>query len=586
MRHYSFFALIILLKTFASADDVADKGMAFLENHCAACHGDDNAYPGLDMRDRTTLLAPTEKNEAPFIVPEKPEESRIWRVVHSHEPSQMPPEDQDQPSKQELDDLKKWIEAGAPFPKAERPQRNFIGENTIVDLVLKDLRELPQNDRAFVRYFSLLHLWNDPAAPDTQLNLTRAAVSKLMNSLSSQPRIAVPHAVDPDKLILRIDLRHYGWNHETHWLALLKSYPYGLRIRGEAANRIYEMTFCDIPYLRADWFVHSAPRPKLYHQLLTFTDRVGLPENVGTLERILGVDLRRNIETDRVWRAGFSGKKSGVSDHNRIVERHDARYGYYWPSYDSAGDSNRQNFSRFPLGPAFSDGGNLGAFDHDGGEFLFSLPNGLQGYMLAKANGERLDVGPQEIVRDPNQFGGNYNITNAISCMGCHKHGMIQFNDTIRAQYENRVGDIADKVRRIYPTKTTMDELLQDDRDRFMRALQKACGSFLKQGDDTEKDIAQFAEPITTISRRYEHELFLTDVARELNLPREKSTAQSSGIKATEAELETVIKFSDRFQRFELLPLTVGEPITRQQWEQVFHPVARELGVGIPRIVN
>ncbi len=581
-----FLGLLLFPLLSANADEVAQKGVAFLEKHCASCHGDDNAYTGLDMRDRATLLRPLDNGEDPFIVPGKPEESRLWKVINDHDPLQMPPEDQDQPSKQEIADLKAWIDAGAEFPKAERPERTSVGEKLIVRIVLADLEELPENKRAFTRYFSLLHLWNDPSIPEEELRLTQAAVSKLINSFSSLPRIAVPIKVDDDGLVLRIDLRDYGWKHEHHWMELLKKYPFALTVRSGEADRLYELTHCEIPYLRADWFVHTAARPELYHKLVTLPDYQGIPERVGTLERLLGVDLQANFDNDRIWRAGFSGKKSGVSDHNRIVERQDARYGYYWPSYDSAGDQERQNFSRFPLGPKFPGRQNFGAFDHDGGEFIFSLPNGLQGYMLAKSTGERIDAGPQSIVRDPNQYGGTYDILNGISCIGCHKHGMRTFTDAIRSQFEDRSGDIADKVRRLYPKKEDMDRLVTQDRERFLRALQQACGPFLKQGDDTDKDITKFPEPITTIAKKYDQELMLADVARELGLPESREEAEAEGIKATAGQLETVIGFSETFRKFELRPLTAGEPITRKQWEQAFAPVARELGIGLPFIVN
>ena len=116
---------------------------------------------------------------------------------------------------------------------------------------------------------------------------------------------------------------------------------------------------------------------------MTLPDYVGIPERLEVLEHLMGVDLYRDFDQDKIWRAAFSGEKSGVSDHNRMVERHDSKYGYYWPSYDSAGDSDRQNFFKFPLGPEFPGRSNPGAFKHDGGEMIFSLPNRLQAYMLA-----------------------------------------------------------------------------------------------------------------------------------------------------------------------------------------------------------
>jgi hypothetical protein len=81
---------------------------------------------------------------------------------------------------------------------------------------------------------------------------------------------------------------------------------------------------------------------------------------------------------------------------------------------------------RFPLGP----GGEHG-FDHDGGETIFSLPNGFQGYLLDNAKGELLDKGPKTIVFD--QSPKDLAVTNSISCMGCHDQGMRKAKDEVRA---------------------------------------------------------------------------------------------------------------------------------------------------------
>ena len=77
-------------------------------------------------------------------------------------------------------------------------------------------------------------------------------------------------------------------------------------------------------------------------------------------------------------RAG--AQRSGVSQNNRIIERHPIRTGYFWTTYDFAGTRDRQNIFSFPVGPS-----NEG-FKHDGTVSMFSLPNGFLGYFLANAS--------------------------------------------------------------------------------------------------------------------------------------------------------------------------------------------------------
>src|SRR5207248_3276926 len=125
------------------------------------------------------------------------------------------------------------------------------------------------------------------------------------------------------------------------------------------------------------------------------------------LRKWLQVDLLANFRDDKLWRAGFQA--SGVSGQNRCVERHDSPVGvYYWESYDFKPRRPRASLTRFPLGPAFA--GNefaKQAFTHDGGEMIFGLANGLQGYFLADGKGKRINEGPIDVVRDELQTSGS-----------------------------------------------------------------------------------------------------------------------------------------------------------------------------------
>ena len=261
---------------------LAERGLKFLDTFCHRCHGVDFRHPGLDMHDRATLLRPKAKDEVPFVVPGKPEESRLWQVVVKHDPQQMPPEKQKQPTDADKELLRQWIASGFEFPASQRPARSYLGEESVLAAIAEDLDAQPATQRRFLRYFSSWHLWNDPAVSDDQLRLTRAAVSKLINSLSRQKRIVPARLVDTDGLVLAVDLRDYGWT-ERHWLTLLEpnsaekyaGYPFGLQRGDEVAQKVYELTYCQLPYVRADWFVRNASRPPLYHDLLALAHEVG-----------------------------------------------------------------------------------------------------------------------------------------------------------------------------------------------------------------------------------------------------------------------------------------------------------------------
>ena len=218
----------------------------------------------------------------------------------------------------------------------------------------------------------------------------------------------------------------------------------------------------DIPAIHVDWFVAQASLPPLYHDLLS------LPLTDRELETRLEVDVIRNLINApgvRVWRAGTNN--SGVSNNNRVIERHTSRYGAYWKSYDFAGSVGTQNIFTHPL-----------SFTHDGGEVIFNLPNGLQAYYVTNASGFRLDDAPINIVSNP--AASDPTVRNGLSCFGCHTEGMKTFEDEVRSVIESNATPAYDKEQalRLYVEQSEINALLQEDTDRYKEALEATGGTF------------------------------------------------------------------------------------------------------------
>ena len=246
-------------------------------------------------------------------------------------------------------------------------------------------------------------------------------------------------------------------------------YPYEIEfnaptqtaLREKLAN-LRETMACEVPFVHVDWFIATASLPPLYHDIL------GLPETDRELETRLEINVVENIRNapgKRVWRAGFND--SGVSNHNRVVERHDSRYGAYWKSYDFAGSVGTQNIFTHPL-----------SFTHDGGEIIFNLPNGLQAYYLADAGGRRIDEAPINIVSNP--AASDPTVRNGLSCIGCHTEGMKDFQDTVRGviQRNANLPFNKDRALQLYTDKATMDRLVSEDTGRYRKALEATGGVF------------------------------------------------------------------------------------------------------------
>ena len=500
----------------------------------------------------------------------------IQRIVEGEMP---PPGETPRPGIEELGALWRWVDGQAPdFPKDETP-RQPVALASVLAAVREHLRDAA--DRPFLRFFTLHNLANNPASSSDDLRIARAALSKAVNSLSRKPRIVVPKPLDPGRTIFVVNIAELGWDYRL-WTAIEQEYPYGLRYDSHPSQdlrlldrEIRRETGAILPVIRADWFIATATRPPLYHVLLR------LPRTAVELELELGVDIAsdfRHPRLERIARAGFP--KSGVSGQNRLVERHEIAAaagtgGAYWKSNDFKPTNGRSNLARFPLGPLglFAEGEHPfpdQAYVHDGGEIIFSLPNGLQAYLLVDGKDRRIDVGPIDVVSDALKTSGTAEIVNGVSCMACHKNGMIPFEDTIRKG--NAVFDSAkDLVERLYPEKAAMDGLLEQDANRFLGALEQAVGPFLREGADKDKPIGEFPEPIGELARSYRlGYLDLKTVGAELDVPNPREVVERVG--------------STPLKRLGLEGLLEkGGVVSRAEWEAInghslMQELARELG--------
>jgi hypothetical protein len=484
-----------------AADSLATKAQAILKTNCYRCHGQEGMAKGGFgyVLDREKLVA---RNK---ISPSKPAESEIYQRVLKGE---MPPASQKtRPSSEDLVVLRQWIEAGAPAASVSTAPRTFVSEADVIRLIYADLQSINPRQRRFVRYVTLTNLYN-AGRPEQEMETHRLALTKLLNSLSWHPRIGRLRPIDAAETIYRIDLRDYQWNARL-WDRILAFYPYRIPYNSAEAKACAVATGSELPHVRGDWFIATASRAPLYYDLLQ------LSTNERELERQLRVDVLSNIDEETALRAGFND--SGVSKNNRLIERHDAAFGAYWRSYDFSDNLDRQNLFDHPLGPA--PGQN--SFVHAGGEIIFNLPNGLQGYLLVDGNGRRVDRAPVEIVSDPNR--PDRFVESGLSCMSCHVRGIIPKADQVRAHVEKNPNAFSktdtEIVKALYPPEGKLRGLMDADADRYLKALAKT--------GLTINDV----DPVSAMARRYEATVDLALAAADIGLQAEefsKRLAQSA----------------------------------------------------------
>jgi mono/diheme cytochrome c family protein len=497
--------------------------LKIMESRCGACHGTNATEPKKFqfINDLKRLRESSMVNLSVL------EDSKLYTVIKDGD-MPYPTKAEKQAGKtpvpltdEETATVLSWLRNGAPLPSGEvapaaqpganitqgtpppPPARSLVTPADEVTAALADLQTVPREDQADVRYVSISPQHNNAAIKDDAVleNLRRGA-RKMLNSLSTGPRIATFPEVGPQKTLLRVRLSELGWD-AVLWDSVASHYPNA--IDTGVSTALGTACHATVPILRADWMAANATRPPLYHDILR------LPKTQQELERQLGVNVNDNIARGNAIRAGFS--KSGVSLANRMVERHDlGRGGSYWASYDFSKSNARGNLLQFPLGPKIANllGGGL-AFDHAGGEFVFTLPNGMHGYYVADTLGNRLDgAAPTNIVGDRDNITGRVEISNGLSCIICHSTGLKDNvpADEVRALAATFGAEEQRLIERLHPDKATFDAQMKKDVAAFLASLKEA----------NAEPVPQQKESIGQLAFGYEEEITLEKAAAELGL--------------------------------------------------------------------
>jgi hypothetical protein len=366
----------------------------------------------------------------------------------------------------------------------------FQDIDTQIGKMANDLARQDAEDQPFTRYLTVTYSSNAGEC-GRALQRQRYALFKGINSVSTNPQVTEPVAIDSDETIYRIDLRDFNWDRNIDleddgvvdfvdaWEAIIAddaAAPYAIQYQGDQADDLIADSGTNVPFLPVNAFIQASEFGSLYYSL------IGGKANLFDFEKqVLNIDTAAEIADDNLMRAGFSN--SGVSKQERVLNRFDSGVSgglAYWISFDFNGGNGgerefvaqgieenvaNENIFQNPLDFAFA-----------GGEAIFNLPNGLQAYYVANAAGTRLDTAPIGVVIDPAQNNGL--VTNGASCHSCHNAGMITFTDTVRQYVEdNRVlfdNDTYDSVIAQYPSPADFQKQMDRDSAVHVAALEES----------------------------------------------------------------------------------------------------------------
>jgi mono/diheme cytochrome c family protein len=227
-----------------AADDHST-AYAVLQKNCFACHGNAKTS-GLDLRTAESALSGGQHGAV--IVPSDPEQSRLYKLItHVAEPA-MPPGKK--LSDDDIETIRIWIEAGAPYPKVDAKQVSATEDAELAKLEERPITPAERNYWAFRPVKATVPpkaseaAWNanpidafalaamkakglKPSAPADRRTLVRRAYLDLLGLPPTPQEVdAFVNDRSPDawpKLIDKLLASpHYGERWARHWLDLAR----------------------------------------------------------------------------------------------------------------------------------------------------------------------------------------------------------------------------------------------------------------------------------------------------------------------------------------------------------------------------
>ena len=478
-----------------------------LASNCGQCHGPaltpDQAKAGMNYINDIDQLVATGK-----IVPL---DSAGSRVVQRMLKGEMPPVDSGLPrvTDADVETVASYIDNPVFWPKEVQPgdcedKGQVTDFDTLFQTANLDLRRQDSKDQPFLRYISLSNRFTAGVCADGGLDKDRQGLTKMLNMLSVNAVIREPTPIDKDKTLYRIDLRDLNWdralsvngqNFNDVWEAIAANNPYAVKFVGDDADDLEGDAKTDFPIMMADQMLDVAVIGNLYYGIIAVDVNQPLANFIST---DLGIDLQANLDDRRQLRAGTT--RSRISRQDRLVERDDieVRNGALWQSFDFEANGANDSIFQDPFG-----------FAAGGTEAIFTLPNGMLGFIIANANDNIVE--DSDILLDTNQ--DNFRAVTAVSCSNCHSGGLIPVVDEVapadlasaRALGLNR--DEVEQLQEIYASPQTFaDQVKQDSQSFFQRALTLA--SVPTSGGD----------PVSSVWLRFDSDVKLADAAGDLGL--------------------------------------------------------------------
>lgn len=409
--------------------------------------------------------------------------------------------------------------------------------NGEVRTAIQDLATLPAEECVHMRYLTTY------AIPLAERPNAQKIANFWCNSLSRRKRTSTPLSVSPS--MMRVDLRDYDWT-PGGWEILTQEDPYFRvgHIDAQTDAMLRAQTQSSGAILRLDYFISRTSKEPHYSNML------GLPEKLDELKKQFYL---QEAEAKSIYLlTGGAVTQSRVALHNRKITRIPSMLGYWYQTQDV--DNNLPSQDKNVLA-------NLFDINHVAGEFIWSLPNGLQAYHLANRAGDRQAVVPANVAIDSVTTYRDKQVTNPRSCVVCHAPGLNPVNDVVskimrenEANPDKRVISFFTKENQLTAEEFYLgglDEQLKRDQQVYAAAIKKVNGLTVEANATLYEQLVH----------RYDEELLNVErAAAELGIPPEDLRTKGQGV------LNNV-----------LATTLGGEGMPRDAWEDIFPIVAKTL---------
>jgi mono/diheme cytochrome c family protein len=497
-----------------AADLARENAENLLATNCGQCHGPAltpaAASAGMNYINDIDRLVTEGKIE--------PLNSAGSRIIERMREGSMPPVQSglDRVSDNDINVIAQFIDNPRFWPGLEPPggvcADQLFDFDSLYRDIARDIGSLDDDDQLTARYITLTNRFTAGVCADTTLDQDRQALFKMLNALSTETTVEPPTPVDPDETIYRIDLADYGWDvavtvvnadgsttdFADRWEAIAANNPYAVPFVGQDADDAVQDSGTAFPVMLADSMLDTATIGNLYYALIDVNVQDTLDNFI---LNDLDIDVAQNLLDAEQVRAGTT--KSRISRQDRVVQRDEigVRQGVLWQSFDFQDD---QNESIFESPFDFAEGGT---------EAIFTLPNGMFGYIIADENG--LIVEDSDILLDTKQ--NNFRAVTSVSCSGCHAQGLIPVVDEVReialanARTSGLNADEVEQLRDVYPLAA-----------EFARIVERDSTSFYQNALASANVPREGADPLSEVFFRFDQDMRLEDAAGDLGLTPEE----------------------------------------------------------------